>query len=264
MAALNGAQRHSINRVLVDTGGENACVSVDFAVGFEVQVSVEQLSVDTLERQTLFASLMNQFQINVGVLHCAYLSLLKLYDTSPAFLYQGNALAYFRKLPLRPVSGATVSDYYGGSATVGVAACRSSRFYDFETFSVFRCPVLYVHTKLIVCGPLERAFHRLIYQRCITACNYTSCIFQRRRFRHGATGAAYHHRELGFVVHSPCTQDSQSVSLHTFDSPPLYWHAAVLFGFPRQVSQCPEGICPQPPLHIAGISKPPTRRTKSC
>ena len=142
MAALNGAQRHSINRVFVDTGSENACVSIDFAVGFEVQVSVEQLSVDTLERQTLFASLMNQFQVNVGVLHCAYLSLVKLYDTSPVLLYQGSTLAYFRKLPLRHVSGATVSDYYGGSATLGVAACRPSRVCDFETFSVFRCPVL--------------------------------------------------------------------------------------------------------------------------
>jgi hypothetical protein len=204
---------------------------------------------------------MNQFQVNVGVLHCAYLSLLKLYDTSPALLYQGNALARFRRLPLRHVNGATVSDYYGGSATLGVAACRPSRVYDFETFSVFRCPVLYLHTKLIVCGSLERAFHRLIYQRCITACNYTSCIFQRRRFRYGATGAAYHHRELGFVVHSPCTQDLQNVSLHTFNSSPLYWHAVVLFGFPRQVSPCPGGTCPQPPLHVAGISKPPTRRT---
>jgi hypothetical protein len=140
------------------------------------------------------------------------------------------------------VNGATVSDYYGGSATLGVAACRPSRVYDFGTFSVFRCPVLYVHTKLLVCGPLERAFHRLIYQRCITACNYISCIFQRRRFRYGATGAANHHRELGFVVHSPCTQDLQNMSLHTFNSPLLYWHAAVLFGFPRQVSQCPGGI----------------------
>lgn len=71
----------------------------------------------------------------------------------------GNALAHFRGLPLRPVNGATVSDYYGGSATVGVAAGRPSRVYDFETFSVFRCPVLYLYTKLIVCGPLERAFH---------------------------------------------------------------------------------------------------------
>ena len=159
------------------------------------------------------------------------------------------------------MNGVTVSDYYGGSATVGVATGRPSRVYEGATLSVFRCPVLYLRTKLIARGPLERAFHRLIYPRCITACNYISCLFQRRRFRYGATGAAYHHREFGFVVHSPCTQDSQSVSLHTFNSSPLYWHAAVLFGFPLQVSQCPGGICPQPPLHIAGISKPPTRRT---
>src|SRR5260370_5357990 len=45
---VNFLQRHSINRVLADTGCENARVSIDFAVGFEVQVSVEQLSVDTL------------------------------------------------------------------------------------------------------------------------------------------------------------------------------------------------------------------------
>jgi hypothetical protein len=158
-------------------------------------------------------------------------------------------------------SGVTVSDSSGGSATVGVATSRPSRVYDVATFSVFRCPVLYLRTKLIARGSLERAFHRLIYPRCITACTYISCLFQRRRFRYGATGAAYHHQELGFVVHSPCTQDSQNVSLHTFSSLPLYWHAAVLFGFPRQVSQCPGGICPQPPLHCAGISKSPTRRT---
>jgi hypothetical protein len=115
---------------------------IDFAIGFEVQVSVEQLSVDPFERQTLFASLMNQFQVNVGVLHCAYLSLVKLYDTSPALLYQGNALAYFRRLPLRPVNGATVSDYYGGSATLGVSACRPSRVCFYETLSVVRCHVL--------------------------------------------------------------------------------------------------------------------------
>src|SRR5215470_3950213 len=37
----------------------------------------------------------------------------------------------------------TVSDYYGGSATVGVSTGRPSRVYFFGTFSVFRCPVLY-------------------------------------------------------------------------------------------------------------------------
>src|SRR5260370_7115707 len=204
---------------------------------------------------------MNQFQVNVGVLHCAYLSLVKLYDPPPALLYQGTALAHFRRLPLRLVNGVTVSDYYGGSATLGVAAGRPSRVYDLGTFSVFRCPVLYLHTKLIVCSPLERTFHRFIHQRCITARNYISCIFQRRRFRYGATGAAYHHRELGFVVHSPCTQDSQNVNVHTFHSPPLYWHPPFLLGFPPQLTQSPEGTCPQPPLHYAGIPKPPTRRT---
>src|SRR6266571_6330989 len=139
---INFLQRHCVYGVLVDSGSESTRVSIDFAVGFEVQVSVEQLSVDTLERQTLFASLMNQFQVNVGVLHCAYLSLVKLYATSPVLLYQGSTLAYFRKLPLRHVSGATVSDYYGGSATLGVAACRPSRVCIYGTLSVGRCHVL--------------------------------------------------------------------------------------------------------------------------
>jgi len=177
-------------------------------------------------------TLMNQFQISIGVLHYAYLHLVKLYDTSPAFLSQGNALAYFRRLPLRPVNGATVSDYYGGSATLSVAACRPSRVYDLETFSVFRCPILYFYQTHCLRFAGE-GFPSLIIERCLTACNYTSCVFQRRRFRYGATGAAYHHRELGFIVHSPCTQDLRNLSLHTFDPFPLYWHAAVLFGFPR-------------------------------
>src|SRR2546426_11473514 len=85
---------------------------------------------------------MNQFQVNVGVLHCAYLCLLKPYDTSPVLLYQGSTLAHFRRLPLRPVNGATVSDYYGESATLGVAACRPSRVCLYGTLSVVRCHVL--------------------------------------------------------------------------------------------------------------------------
>lgn len=85
---------------------------------------------------------MNQFQLDVGVLHCAYLCVLKLYDTSPASLYQGEALAHFRELPLRHVNGVTVSDYYGGSATLGVAACRPSRVCVSGTLSVGRCHVL--------------------------------------------------------------------------------------------------------------------------
>src|SRR5260370_33503610 len=43
---VNFLQRHSVNGVLIYSRSENARVSIDFAVGFEVQVSVEQLSVD--------------------------------------------------------------------------------------------------------------------------------------------------------------------------------------------------------------------------
>src|SRR5712692_2361325 len=42
-------QRHCVYGVLVDPWRENARVAVDFPVRFEVEISIEQLSVDTLE-----------------------------------------------------------------------------------------------------------------------------------------------------------------------------------------------------------------------
>src|SRR5712692_11161465 len=41
-------QRHCVHGVLVDPWRENARVAVDFPVRFEVEISIEQLSVDTL------------------------------------------------------------------------------------------------------------------------------------------------------------------------------------------------------------------------
>src|SRR5215470_20069255 len=150
---------------------------------------------------------MNQFQVNVGVLHCAYLGLVKLYDTSPALLYQGSTLAYFRRLPLRRCRTALPSlTTMGGPRPWVSPPVGRPAFTSLERSVCLGARFCILHTKLIACGPPERAFHRLIYQQCITARNYISCIFQRRRFRYGATGAAYHRREFGFVVHSPCTQ----------------------------------------------------------
>jgi len=137
---------------------------------------------------------------------------LKLYDTSPVLLYQGNTLAYFRRLPLRLVNGATVSDYYGGSATLGVSARRPSRVFNLETLSVGRCHVLCCsHQAHCLWFTRESGFRT----------NYTTCVFQCRHFRYAMTGAAYHHQELRFVVHSPYTQDLQSQDIHTFYLSPL-------------------------------------------
>src|SRR6266702_2055502 len=41
---INLLQRHCVYGVLVDSWRENTCVAVNFPVGFEVEISVEQLS----------------------------------------------------------------------------------------------------------------------------------------------------------------------------------------------------------------------------
>ena len=143
----------------------------------------------------------------------AYLGVLKLYDTSPASLYQGEALAHFRELPLRHVNGVTVSVYYGGSELLGLASCRVSRVCASGTLSVGRCHVLCCYTPSSLLA---------VHWRKRSACNYISCIFQCRRLRYATTGVAYHHQELRFVVHSPYTQDLQSKGLHIFNPSPRY------------------------------------------
>src|SRR5215470_10445517 len=99
---------------------------------------------------------MNQFQVNVGVLHYAYLGLVKLYDTSPALLYQGNALAYFRRLPLRRCRTVLPSlTTLGGPRPWASPPVGRPAFTALKRSVCFRCPVLYLRTKRIVCGPLE-------------------------------------------------------------------------------------------------------------
>jgi hypothetical protein len=50
---------------------------------------------------------------------------------------------------------------------------------------------------------------------------YARCVLRGRRFRYAAAGMGLHRIEFGFVVHSPCVQDSRVYELHTFTRPPL-------------------------------------------
>lgn len=67
-------QAHSIHGFIADTARHCAVVAVNAPICFQVQLSIEELSIHALDRQPAFASFTENSSVGVGVLHCAHTS----------------------------------------------------------------------------------------------------------------------------------------------------------------------------------------------
>jgi hypothetical protein len=93
-------QRHRVGGFFSRARRHRAIMSIDFPVSGQGEVSVTQLSIDSLEWQTLSAPFLEKSQVRFSALPFAYLRVYELRDTFPAYLYQGYAQALFQELPL--------------------------------------------------------------------------------------------------------------------------------------------------------------------
>jgi hypothetical protein len=75
--ALDLGQRHAVRGFRVGSGRHRPLVGVDAPVGQQIQLRVEQLSIDPFQRQTLPAAFTEDIQNRFGVLHYAYLAALR-------------------------------------------------------------------------------------------------------------------------------------------------------------------------------------------
>ena len=75
--------------------------AIDLPVGHQIEVFVEQQSVDPFYWQSPFASLTDESEDSVGSSHLAYLLSGFSSVTYPAPLSHREALASLRRLPLR-------------------------------------------------------------------------------------------------------------------------------------------------------------------
>ena len=105
---------HAVRGFLSGPRRHRALVGVDAPVGQQIQLPVEQLSIQFLARQATPAAFTENTEHRFGALHFAYLP-VSLVSESP--------------VPLRPAIGVTVSlagrdsgDYYGHSVTAGLAS----------------------------------------------------------------------------------------------------------------------------------------------
>ena len=73
---LDLAHRHTVRGFRVDSGGHRSLVGVDAPIGQQVQLRVEQLSIDPFQRQAAPAAFTEDIQDRFGVLHYAYLAAL--------------------------------------------------------------------------------------------------------------------------------------------------------------------------------------------
>lgn len=96
---INLFQRYGINGFLIDAFCRGTCV-LGLSVSGQVEMLVEQLSIDTRQRQSSFASFTEKSQVRSGGLHFACLSVYGLPDTFPVHRDQRCTLAYLRRLPL--------------------------------------------------------------------------------------------------------------------------------------------------------------------
>jgi hypothetical protein len=76
------AQAHAVHGLRGDAGSHRTVVAVDLPVGDQVQLWVEQTSVETFQRQTSPAAFTDDPQYGFGVSHLAYLTIpVDLIDT---------------------------------------------------------------------------------------------------------------------------------------------------------------------------------------
>ena len=152
--------------------------------------------------------------------------------------YAHRPCADYLPVPLRPVNGATVSDYYGDSIPLDNAIRRESRLCAYETCGTGRCPFVPFTSSLPV--PRWR-------EPCI--CTDIKAVFQRRRFRDATAGVGFTGRT--WVRQTQSHHTYRICEAATYISslvPRFHWHATVPFGFRRQVSQHPRGdlLLPSP------------------
>ena len=75
--ALDLGRRHAVRGFRVGSGRHRSFVGVDASVGQQIQLRVEQLSIDPFQRQTVPAAFTEDIQDRFGVLHYAYLAVLR-------------------------------------------------------------------------------------------------------------------------------------------------------------------------------------------
>lgn len=150
-------------------------------------------------------------------------------------------------VPLRHVTGATVSDYYEDSVLLDLAIRRESRICAHETFSTRRCPFVLspVPYWFLTGSSPERAFHLQRYHKCIRA----------SPLQRWCGGCGVHRRNSGLTTQSHHMYRTCETMAY-ISSPILrfHWHAIFPFGFHRQVSQRPRGDLLSPSPGSPGIS----------
>ena len=114
--APDPGQRHAVRGFPVGPGRHRAVVGVDAPVGQQVQLRVEQLPVDPLQRQAAPAAVTHDVQHRCGVPHHAYL---------PDLPDIGHLVPFALRAAFPPsLAGRYSRDYYEASVTIGLAPLR--------------------------------------------------------------------------------------------------------------------------------------------
>jgi hypothetical protein len=77
---LSLLERHAINGFRSDAFGRRASIAVNLAISGQGEISVKQLSIDSRERESVFASFAEKSQVRIGRLHFACLCVYGLLD----------------------------------------------------------------------------------------------------------------------------------------------------------------------------------------
>src|SRR5664279_817810 len=116
--AFDFARGHAIHCLLCDPGRHRALVRVDAPVGQQIQLRVEQLSIQFLTRQATPAAFTQDTQHRFGALHFAYLLVPRCPITC--------APSPLRTAFPSSLAGRDSGDYYGHSVAIGLAPRRRS------------------------------------------------------------------------------------------------------------------------------------------
>src|SRR5689334_13864034 len=83
--ALDLAHAHTVRGLRVGPRGHRSLVGIDAPVGQQIQLRVEQLSIQLIARQAAPAAFTEDLQDRFGVLHYAYLAALRCPVTCAPF-----------------------------------------------------------------------------------------------------------------------------------------------------------------------------------
>jgi hypothetical protein len=116
--ATDLAQRHAVDGFLGDPRAHRTLVGVDAPVGQQIQLRVEQLSIQLRARQTTLAALTQDTQNRFGALHYAYL---------PNWICPLHLTPFALQAAFPPsLAGRDSGDYYEASVAIGLAPDRRS------------------------------------------------------------------------------------------------------------------------------------------